>query len=480
MNPGEKNKIIRPDIPVWEGEGLQKVNKRLGTMFFFCLFLVFEAGAESPAIWNGIIRKIVIQGNRVQERVIRKELTFKEGDRLTEEAIKTLKENLLKLGIFKKLEIEPVWDDALDGIKITITAQDGWYLLPWPLLGSRGGNLFAALMITEKNLLKWGEGISFWGFYDQENWSIMSSFYLPKIYMVGGVMETDRLEYLYADGAYNSKKFDSRWSWEKAEDFGQIADSYGKNNRWFFAGAGIPPLRDWKLYLGFNSTKVRYRDRQQSPEKDSGQFNSMVCSIGYGKAVRMLGGYDSGAGGIGRIFGLGLAGLEESLKPISKKETNWGGLLTIERGDDLLGSEVDFTKVTGQVKYNVLFRDRSLLEIALNGGIGVDLPESKRFATNRLNGLKGFYAREYRGESLTVLTAEYSHPLFRNEVGGLIGKGFLDLALCRQDRKEWGRQGLGLEVSYRFWRFPLPLGLGVTYSFDDRNWQYSAAMGGFF
>ncbi|MEW6184185.1 MAG: hypothetical protein AB1585_00430, partial [Thermodesulfobacteriota bacterium] len=241
-----------------------------------------------------------------------------------------------------------------------------------------------------------------------------------------------------------------------------------------------PPLRDWKLYGGITSSQVDYRDRTLSSEKENGQFNSLVFSIGYGKAVRTLGGYDSGAGGLGRIFGMGMAGLEESLKPLPKIETSWGVLLTIERGDELLGSDRNFTKATAQLKHNTVFRNRGHLEAALNGAVGSDLPESRRFATNRLNGLKGVYAREYRGESLAVATAEYSYPLFQNRVGGLIGKGFMDLALCRQDQKEWGRQGVGLEVSYRFWRFPLPLGLGITYSFDDRNWQYSAAMGGVF
>ncbi|MEW6185066.1 MAG: POTRA domain-containing protein, partial [Thermodesulfobacteriota bacterium] len=202
--------------------------KRLLTTIFIFLSWVSGAGAETPALTDGIIRKIEIEGNRVQERVIRRELTFNVGDRFTEEAVKNSKENLYKLGLFKSLEIEPVWDTVLDGVKITIKARDGWYLLPWPVIGSRGGNLFSALMITEKNFFKQGEGINFWGFYDQENWSVLSGLYLPRVYLIGGVMETDRTEYLYADGAYNTKKFDQRWGQEKAEDFGEIAEAYGK------------------------------------------------------------------------------------------------------------------------------------------------------------------------------------------------------------------------------------------------------------
>ena len=126
------------------------------------LCAAFPAGAETEPTEGGIIRKIEIKGNRVRESVIRKELAFTEGDRISEAAIEKSKENLYKLGLFKTLEIEQVWDETLDGVKVTVNANDGWHVLPWPMVGSRGGNTFAALMVTEKNLLKWGEGITLW------------------------------------------------------------------------------------------------------------------------------------------------------------------------------------------------------------------------------------------------------------------------------------------------------------------------------
>ena len=298
--------------------------------------------------------------------------------------------------------------------------------------------------------------------------------------MIGGIMQTDRTEYLYVDGAYNTKDFDSQWVNEKPEDFGAIADKYRKKIKSSFIGGGIPPLRDWKMYVGFVSSQADYGSRLQSKPGDSGQLNSVLFSVGYGRAVRTLGGYDGGGGGFGRIFGMGMAGVEESLKPIPNPETTWGVLATVERGDDLVGSDVNFTKVTGLLKHTTLFRNRSYFEASMSGGVGYDLPESRRFVTNRMNGLKGVYAREYRGESIAVATAEYSYPILRNQVGGLIGKGYLDLAILRQDDKQFERQGVGLEVAYKFWRFPLPLGMGVTYSFDDRNLQYTLALGGMF
>ncbi len=443
------------------------------------LFSTFS-NAENKSVMGGIIRKIEIEGNRVRESVIRKELTFAEGDRLSEASIKETKEKLYKLGLFRTLEIEPVWDDTIDGVKVTIKAKDGWYLFPLPMFGVRGGDQFASLMVMEKNLLRWGEGISLWGAYEQDSWSGMGSVHLPNIYFIGGIIQTDRTEYLYKDGAYNTKTFDNEWFGEEPGDFGEISDTYEKKLELLYLGAGIPPLRDWKLYVGFNSSKVSYRDRLLSSEADAGRMNSVMCTVGYGKAVRTMGGYISGSGEFGRIFGLGMAGVEESLKPLPKPEMTWGFLLTVERGDELFGSAANFTKMIAQTKHTTLFRNRSTFEASVNGGIGNDLPESRRFVTNRIIGLKGTYAREYRGDAIAIATAEYAYPIFKNKVGGLIGKGYLDYALCWQDDQRWERQGVGMELAYKFWRFPLPLRLGGTYSFDDRNWQYTLLMGGMF
>lgn len=426
--------------------------------------------AETESIQGGVVRKIEIQGNRVRESVIRKELTFTEGDRISETAIRESKENLYKLGLFKSLEIETERDETLDGLKVTIKANDGWYMLPLPILGIRGGDTYAALMVTEKNLFKWGEGITLWGSYYQDGWSGMGSVYLPKIYFLGGVIRSDRTEYLYKDGAYNSKTFDNDWEKEKPGDFGEIADSYRKTVDQIYLGIGTPPLRDWRLSLLFNSSEVSYGTRLSPPENDKGRQNSVAITVGYGKPVRMMGGYVSGMGGFGRIFGLGMAGVEESLKPLPEPERTWSFWLTVERGDELIGSATNFTKLKAQTKHSTLFRNRSYLEVAVNGGYGFDLPESQWFATNWINGLKGIYAREYRGEKIALATAEYDYPLFKNSVGGLIGKGYLDYAHIWQKDQHWERQGAGLELAYRFWRFPLPLRIGGTYSFDDRNW----------
>ena len=444
--------------------------------FFSVVALIIASQVFADDTNHPVIKKIEIIGNRVRESVIRKELTFNEGDRVDEQAIQDTKENLYKLGLFKSVEVRQQWSDDLDGVEITVDVKDGWYVFPWPIIGTRGGDVFAAVLVSERNLLRWGEGITLWGSYSKDNYTGMGSLYLSDFYFMSGINQVDRIEYQFKDGGFNTKDFDNAWGSEQPEDFGDIVASYEKEVLTYHLGVGIPPNRDWKGGIRFISSDTTYSAGSLGNWYD-GQDNSLELSVGYGKALRKAGGF---GGGFGRLFGMGLAGLKESLKPLEKQETSWEGELTTEYGSPVLGSDDTFTKMKGAVKVTTLFRKRNYLEIAVNGGAGVDLPESRLFKTDRTSGLKGVYAREFRGDSIATTTMEYAHHFFMNRIGGLTGKGFIDLAWCRQDDLYRQRQGVGAEVSYRFWRFPLPLGMGATYSVDDGNLQFSFAMGGSF
>ncbi len=95
-------------------------------IFVITLFL----GIDSIifAVDKEIIKEIKISGNRVKESIIRKELTFKEGDMFNQENIEKSKENLFRLELFKSLEIKKEWVEELNGIRITINVKDGWFI----------------------------------------------------------------------------------------------------------------------------------------------------------------------------------------------------------------------------------------------------------------------------------------------------------------------------------------------------------------
>jgi len=104
------------------------MSKRLVLLVLFLLFLAFSAGAETEPTLGGIIREIEIKGNRVRESVIRKELTFTEGDRISEAAIEKSKGDApaeqRSLKYLARLSRRLVHDEFRDGLKAAAHAAE--------------------------------------------------------------------------------------------------------------------------------------------------------------------------------------------------------------------------------------------------------------------------------------------------------------------------------------------------------------------
>ena len=435
-------------------------------------------GAEEAAPRPGVIRQIDIVSLRVEPAIIRRELAVREGDVYSPAKLDESRQNLLRLGLFKSLDTQAKWDEGLQGYRVTIKADDGWFLLPLPMFGSRGGETFAGLMLMERNYFRMSEGLMFFGSYSKARSSIMTSFSLPQFFLMAGLQQSDLDQYEYADGAYNSKQFDDN---QKPEDFGAITNQYRQHTdkATLTAGGRLTP---WlRTSLGISLAQVEYTDPQPSSPDDAGNINSWIWSWRLGKEGRGDPATQGGAfGAFGRIFGLGMAGVKDSLKPLAAIETSPSLQGSLERGEPGFGSDESYTKGMLNFDQVTLFRDYSQLTVALKGGAGEDLPPSQRLSTSQRGLLNGVYAREYRGDRIAAASAVFTRPFFRNRIGVLNAEAFGDYAVCWQHDEPGEKEGLGFNLAYRFWRFPLPIGGGATYSIDDHNWQFSFAMGGMF
>jgi len=447
-----------------------------GLLFAPCV----RAETNAP-LRPGTVREIAVVARRVDPDVIRRELAFREGDELTEEKVEESRKNLHQLGLLKTLDVEATWDDALGGYKVTVKADDGWFFLPMPMAGSRGGESFAGLMLMERNFFRQSEGLMLFGSYSEGRTSAMGSLFLPHVFLMGGLEQSLLDEYEYADGGYNSKQFDSDWESEAAEDFGAITNRYKRdiNKVYIFGGGRIVP---WlRATMGLSLSQVEYNEVESSDPGDTGDLNAWSLSLNLGKEGRGDAGSQGGFfGSFGRIFGLGMAGVKDSLRPLPKSETTRALLGSVERGEEWLGSDFEYTKLMLNASQVTLFRNRSMLSLSVKSGWGNDLPASQRLSTSQRGLLAGVYAREYRGDGIAAGSAVFTRPFFRSMIGVLNAEVFGDYAVCWAEGGEWKKEGIGFNVAYRFWRFPLPLGSGITYSFDDDNWQYSWAVGGMF
>lgn len=437
-------------------------------IFPLLLFFIQPASAE-------VISKIIITGNRVNESVIRSRLAFKEGDTLNEAAIEKSKTTLYSLGLFKSLNITKASDSAAGETTVIVDARDGWFILPWPMFGSRGGSRYAGGMVIEQNYFKSAERVFLFGNYSDNASLNMVSVMLPEL-TFGAILDKRSLtEYLYADGAYNSSVL-SENDIEKIEQYGIVTDSHEKEVDYLRFNLGKPVTNDLNLALSVLTGTVKYSNAAQLLQKDTGRVNALQLQASFGKPESRM----DMLTGFGRIFGLGMADLKDNLKPLTASKTNYGLIASIENSNKGFGSDFEYNKAAFSVNRSTIFRNRSQFSLLCKAGFGSGLPASQLFATDRREGLKGTYAREFRGDAITIANTSYKHSFSRNSTGQLNGEIYAEFAAAHLNDARKEKQGAGVNLTYQFWRFPLPLGFGYTYSFDDEDWQATVGIGGMF
>ncbi len=425
------------------------------------------------------IARISVRTDRVRESVIRRELAFCEGDVLVPEAIEESKRNLFRLNLLKTLAIEPEWDEALQGLHVRVEAEDGWFALPWPMAGSRGGSRYVSLTLMQLNFFRHAESMVLMGMLQDDEWSGLVAFSHPRYALMAGLFSSSRTEYAYADGAFSVKDFDGSAERERAEDFGEIVRAYDKTLDSAHLHALFPLGDDWRVSLGVKEIKARYGVVAPFDVPEPETLRALTMALFWGRAGAQVGG-EGFVGMFGRIFGLGMAEAHDATRPLLATRTTWGGRAMLEFADSALGSDEDFVKAGLAAHRHTRFRNRDSLRFYAQAGWGERLPASQALTTGRESGMRGVYAREYRGDRSGVVGAAWNGTLWRDRVGQVGVNAFAEAGSVWQNGTRGDKQGLGAGLNYRFWRFPFPLGAGYTYSLDDRNGQISFAMGGMF
>ncbi len=434
---------------------------------------------ESTSFETGVVRRIVIETTRVRESVVRRELTFAEGDQLTEEAIRQSRRNLYRLNLFKTLDIDLVEDPETGMTDVEITGEDGWFILPWPMAGSRGGTRYAMLTLMQFNYFRRAEGIALMGMMRDDEMSGLFAFTSPDFSIMIGSFTASRREFAYRDGGFSVKDFEGAADGEKAADFGEVTNDYERETRHDNLRLSFPAGPQLRLSVGGSLVDVKYEDATQPERMDDERSRILSLSAQYGERDDAAPS-EAMIGMFGRIFGLGMAAVEDEMQGTRATRTRWAGRVSLDYAPEWLGSHQEYVKLGGRVDRQTRFRDRSRLSFFAQCAWASAAPPGQLPATNREYGLRGVYAREYRGDTLVSGGISYQRPLWVTRIGSLSASGFGEYAIAWFDGGHGAKEGVGLSLAYRFWRFPFPLGVGYTYSLDDQNWQYSFAMGGMF
>lgn len=433
------------------------------------------------------ITELRIVTTRVSEDVVRTMIRVGEGDKFEEHTLQDIRARLAQSTLFKKISVNASSDAAGNGVRVNLDLWDGWFLIPFPFVTSGGGGLNASLLLVERNFFKRAETISAFMGGNEDGASGSANVQLPSVTVNARLARRSIFVWNYADGAFNTTgRFRSSRAEDEPQRFGAIANQYTRKIEEFGFEIRKTFFRKIGTSLGFSTQKNDYRELVAGGfPADAGLANAMTFGLNYRLGTRRAAGMlepGFSFSDFGAIFGFGLADIEERLKPLARRSYqvmfDWG----VEQSDRSVGSDFNYTKMHLSVLPAIRFLNRQTLSLRIRGSAGLreDLPLNQRVATGRELGLRGNYAREYRGDRGAGASLGFSYPFRRTRLGSWTAESFLEGAGVWRAGRGDGKSGIGVGLTYQFWRFPLPLGVIYSHSFDDGDGQINAAIGGRF
>jgi tetratricopeptide (TPR) repeat protein len=418
------------------------------------------------------VRRIVIKAEKTSEAVLRERVPFKEGDVIDSRDLARTKEAFFRMNAFKRVDISTAEFEG--ATEVDITLKDGRYIIPFPVIAAGAGGSRGGAIVQERNMFGQAEEIDLAGINgpngqrfalagDEEGWTGRIS-----------MEKRTYTERLYSDGGYSAVYGIS----EPADQsdvarFVAVADSYGKTTQDVVLSVQRKITSSWAAEAGLDHATVAYNTPNPAVPGDTGKEGNLYVDVKYGAV-------DYQAANLGAILGYGLADIDDRIKPLRRPMWSSSAEAKLTSAGRATASAVFYTEGQARWRTSYLWRDHSSLSLSVAGAHGAGLPSNEMIATGRLTALQGYYAREFRGETAGGLSLDYSRRLHAGRWG------VWQAGVFAEDGRAWftgnvkDKQGLGVSMFYRFWRFPLPLGLSYTYSIDDKDGLISAAVGGRF
>ena len=401
-------------------------------LFIISLIVVASVSGAEP-----IIQSINISGNRVKESIIRENLGFKEGDSWNDSLIEKAKRNLFELKIFKELSITAEPSVSTSTVSVNIKAVDGWFFMPLPMILSRNGEQMFMLMFLGQNIFRKAEKLALITIYNEGNLSAMlnSSFNNYTLNLVE--RNTSVTEYIYEDSGLALMSYG-----DVPEDFEKYTVDYKiKVSEQMFVAGKIMANRI-KISAGMKSAKVSYeRGSSGVVPQDSGMMNSVVLSLNKEERETI-----KDSDGMGRMFGLGMAEVKEFIRTGKKEPSAFLWNVGMENSGKIISSDYPYIKTTVSLSQKKVFNWGNSLMASTRFTAGASLPLSQMPTTSQRDGLRGYYAREFRGDSTVNSYLSYKHPIHMTMTGYFSIESYCYWGVCFLNDRRYDRTGIGVNL----------------------------------
>ena len=382
------------------------------------------------------VRDVIIVGNTgTKDKVLRRELAIQPGDPVARNRIDISKQRLLGMGYFSKVEAEAVNADALDekDVRITVEEKPERYNFRVGVGASDVSKVFGMAELSTNN-------------FDITN---------PRNWFYGGGQRL-RLQGIYGiDNAGFNLDFIEPWLFDlplRYELSGFMNTS--EYNDWDETRAGVRTSLQRKIFDDFTSVTVGYKFEAVRVHRISHHLKAYFKDKGW-----------DGTSLVSQFSLMLNRDTRDSLvDPTEGYLVNLFGAISPR----VLGSDKNFYRLEAKGSYHISFFDKAIVAM-VGAKFGVvagfdsrdDVPVFERYFLGGGDSIRGF---EYRsighvvnrrnvgGQTMMVLTAEVSHPIW----GPLRGAAFVDAGNAWTNSYTMNWSDINVGVGYGL-RLKLPM-----------------------
>lgn len=426
-----------------------------------CLLILLPGGAVAQTIHS-----ITAQTTRMSEATLKKRFELKEGEQFSEKAYQRAQRDLHKLRVFKTLEF--LEEKRKDGVDIHIKADDRSYVFPM-VFAMSGKKRSAGLSLASGNLFKQGESAFFFIGGGRDGFATHGGLSLGRHFFYAGYQHLNFEQSFYSGG------------WMSVPGLFSSADDRGKHDEFLLGTVhGKENVATVSYRYRFSdvwsaSVTPEYNDyRYKSDALDNGNHSTISFGLQYADDIRP--GLNMGA-----LAGIGLSDKAHALRDLPQVRTGKLAQVNYTLGGSWTGSDYHIQKVSVAGTYLWEFKSRNLLAVFAKAQRTMEAPFSDMIRSGDLLFGMGIYDREQRGKGGVSGGVSFTYFLLRNKTGLLGFTPFYEQAYITDGGHSYQpHTGVGATLTYRLWRFPLPLGLNFTKNVNDGTHHVGFKVGGHF
>lgn len=425
-------------------------------LIIFCSCIGF---AQDFNRYNGkYIQEIQINTKRIDTDIVRKKFLLKEGGIFDSKKYQEAQEKLHNMRIFKKLSFDIIPTEE-NNLIIKIDGEDGAYIFPLIFITGGSQNGFG-LTFVEGNYFKKGEML----------YSFLGLGKNGEIFNIGGGFDDYFGNIKFENLNYHRRYYENNWA-SVGGIFGSERDKDHFSNPLFeeyikedkFSLTLAVTKNDFSFFI-----KPEYYYIDSSFAQDNGTHSTFSFGISYKKNMRP--GINFGA-----LMGYGLSDKQDALKDLQSRKLGYMFASSLKQGYSWTGSSYKIIKLSLDGELNLEFKNRNLFLFYVKAKNSFGSPFDDEVYTLELLNF-GKYSRQRYGRQGIGGGLSYVWYLIKNNTGLLSLNPFYEISNI-YDGNYYMQSGIGANLSYKFWRFPFPLGINYTYSINDSSQQISFIFG---